>query len=222
MNGYVVACHVREDRGAAAVECCKALATSGFRVRDSEIAPRSLLGGSEVGALKEAVQEGLTECCYVILLLTRAFLARPWEHEDLNDWVDEEVSWSNRVFVACWGVSATEVGSVSASLRVCCHEGSAKTNESVVREFSRWIEPDLAPDERMAAAGIHSRLAALVGCAHCDDHPHLQVEAVTAPPSGASGLLACDKCGAAYAIRGSIPQLRGESVILVSYPPSDW
>jgi len=223
VNRYIAVCHARGDRDGAAMEFCQALVELGFVVKCNECAPRSLAGGSDVDALAEALSVGVVQCCYSVVLVTRNLLAYSWAETELKLLARRAVEWAGRVICVCGGVSFREVPEFSRAFAEMLESVTGGRIAQSAGEMSKWVAPDLSSgDERIRASGIDERLVEVLGCAQCEDHPKLELEGVTAPPLGATGLLVCPRCRAAYPIRGGIPRLRRDNVILPSYPTSDW
>jgi len=215
---FLCLCHVREDRQEVIPELSRALGAAGFCVVEEYVAPRSHAGGEDFPALREAVDGALIYCCHVALVITRAFLARPWGTGNLDGWIPYFES-SERVLFIWHGVSTEDVAKCSIALARAAH---VSTHDNVKKATDKLaalvVGDDYSESRRLALAGVNPRLAAIVGCQTCDGHPQMYFDFVATPPGGATGLFVCPCCLQAYAVRDGVAQLRQESAIVPRYP----
>ena len=215
---YLSLCYVREDQDGVVRDLSVSLAESGICVSWQYVAPKSRAGGEDFPALKAAVEESLNHCCHVAVLISRAFLARPWGAGNLDGWIPK-LARSERIVFIWHGVSYQDVAQHSWALAQVRHASADEGASKAASQVSKLIRTEeLLESQLLSLAGVNSRLATMVACQTCDGHPRMYFGFVSVAPRGASGLFVCPCCLQAYAVRDGVVQLRQESAIWPRFP----
>lgn len=216
MNRFIFLCHVREDEGRLTPSLARSLAARGLKVVYRSISPW-LPSDEPRGVLREEVQTGLLECCYGVILMSRAFLSRNWPTSELREIVSRVVGGRERLIHVWHDVAEEDISSFYSPLL-------SKPGISLDTDFDQTayavldrIAEDYPAEYGGFLAQINPKTLRLFACRECQSQSDLVLECTTAPPIGTTGMLVCSRCGRGYAIR-SIPQLLGEGAVQPDEP----
>jgi hypothetical protein len=113
MNRFIFICHAREDEDAeVAAAWARQLATYGLKVLFRQIAPW-LPSETPNGLLREAIQTGLRECCYGVILFSHNFFARNWPTHELAETESFVVNGFERLIHVYSGIDRSFVARLS-------------------------------------------------------------------------------------------------------------
>jgi uncharacterized protein YbaR (Trm112 family) len=210
MNRLIFICHVREDEGGIAKSLAKSLAARGLKVVYRSISPWPA-SEQPNGLVREAVETGLLECCYGVILLSQAFLERNWPSSELNAVISRVVNGEERLIHVRHGVSASDIAGISPRLALRHTISLDISHDQAANAIFNRCAKDRSRNETFGLGTLpNPKSLALFGCRECRSQADLSLECLTAPPLGTSGVLICTRCGRGYPIRNGIPQLLSE------------
>jgi uncharacterized protein YbaR (Trm112 family) len=154
------------------------------------------------------------ECCYGVVLLSQAFLARNWPESELSDLVSCVVNNEERLIHVRVGVSTDDIAKLYLPLAPKSQILLTTNYEEIADMICRrLLEDSFSWSEPAWRTLLNSKTLSLFACRECGSQADLTLECITAPPIGASGMLVCTACGRGYPIRNGIPQLLGEGAV---------
>jgi uncharacterized protein YbaR (Trm112 family) len=219
MNRLMFLCHVREDEGPVPKGLARSLAARGMKIVYRTISPW-LASERPNGLLREEIQTGLMECCYGIVLLSKAFVARNWPSSELDDVVSRVVDGEERLIHVWHGLGGEDIVRFHPPLglrpAISLEAGYDQAADAIC---GRILEDDFSRNDALRRTQLNPKALDLFACRECGNHAGLSLECLTAPPIGTSGVLVCIRCGRGYPIRNGLPQFLGEGAFNPDEPP---
>lgn len=131
--------HATEDKDAIARPLAEALRAKGFEVWYDEYSLR--LGDG----LREAIDRGLAQSRYGVVILSQSFFKKPWARRELDGLVARETGEGGKRILPIWhGVDATQVREFSPTLAdrlaIRTDQGLDVVVASIVRELNEGVE----------------------------------------------------------------------------------
>jgi hypothetical protein len=166
--------------------------------------PSASVGQSEAASFDDLISWGLTECSYCVLVVSPAFVKRPWGAGELDRIL--MLKESARIIFVCLDVDEEDVRAIS---QIMCDKG-VFGSRSDLQAVTKAVRERM----RRAAARANGRrpfpdfnpwLLTVVGCAECESHPGLEPSYSGPAPAGASAVLVCPECGLGYWVRNGVP-----------------